>query len=130
MEEKIEYVNCSVNDDGTITPLSWKRWNWDREYSLKKFSWIWYSTSLELLYHHYKYWTSDTSNCVLIDWVRNIIAVQYNWVKNSDNTNKWEYIMSVWPFKNEWIVYNNSKLLLIKSKKISEVEEQFKDLFL
>lgn len=42
-----------------------------------------YDDSLEWLYRHYKFGANNWSNVVLINWQQQVIAVQYNGLKNT-----------------------------------------------
>ncbi len=44
---------------------------------------LWYENSISWLYNHYKYWPDNNSNCILINWRKQIVAIQYNWLKKT-----------------------------------------------
>ena len=67
---------------------------------------LWYSDSLGWLYTHYKFGANNWSNVVLINWQQQIIAIQYNWLKNTS------YIRSLDCYNiPNYVVINNIKTL-------------------
>ena len=67
---------------------------------------LWYNDSLEWLYKHYRFGVNNGSNAVLINWQQQIIAVQYNWLKNTS------YIRSLDCYNiPDYIVINETETL-------------------
>ena len=62
---------------------------------------LWWEDSLRLLYHHYPYSVDNNSNSFLIDWSKNVIAVQWNGAESN------RYIQSSGTKAKEYVVVNN-----------------------
>lgn len=73
-----------------------------------------YKEALEMLFFHYPYWPSNWSNCVLINSSGDVLAINWNKMKNTET-------IKTNTIDNKWCIVINNKKQLNISLKIDEL---------
>jgi hypothetical protein len=110
-------IKLTLKDTDDIKIFRWLiSKNWTDSPNISE---LWYEWSLELLFHHYPYWYTNWSNCILINWEWDVIAIQYNW--STDNCVLINHQLK----KERYIVINNKKKLEydLKYKDFNSIED-------